>query len=436
MKKHQVIFYGWFIVAAGLLVHALGYGARYSFAVIFPSLLEDFRWPRDTTAAILSVHLLVYGAVAPMAGSMVDRMGPRKTMACGTLLLALGLLLSCWGNKLWHFYFTFGILCGAGLCLIGSVPFTAVLRNWFERKRGLAFSVVHFGSGGAFALYPVVAFLIDHIGWRSTFVVEAAVVAAVIMPLIAYVVRYHPREKGLVRDGITKDDNTSEGAVDEALRIVDPVWAASEWTFSKAIRTGRFWLLCLTTFSVWGITEHIIAAHHVAFAIDVGYSKLYASSVLSLFGIMFAFGSLAALVSDRIGREATLSIGAIIGISGILVLMLIKDTSRPWMLYYYAIASGFGMGMTSPVIAASVTDIFQGPRVGSIIGFVWFSFAIGGAIGPWLGGWIFESTDNYLYAFILSAALLAVACAAIWLAAPRKVRLVPGRARTRPHMHN
>jgi len=430
MKKHEVIFFGWFIVAAGLLVHALGYGTRYSFAVIFPSLLEEFHWPRDTTAAMLSIHLLAYGFVAPLAGSMVDRLGPRKTMACGTILLTLGLLLSSWGSTPWHFYFSFGILCGAGLCLIGSVPFTAVLRNWFERKRGLAFSLVHFGSGGAFASYPAIAFLIDRIGWRSTFVVEAVIIAAAILPLIAYFVKYHPREMGLVPDGIVKAGDTLEGAVDETLRIADPAWAASEWTLSKAMRTGRFWLLCLTTFSVWGITEHVMAAHHVAFAIDVGYSKLYASSVLSLFGVMFAFGSLAALVSDRIGREPTLTIGAVIGISGILVLIFIKDTSRPWMLYYYAIAMGFGLGMTSPVIAATVTDIFQGSNVGSIIGFVWFSFAMGGTIGPWLGGRLFESTHSYLYAFILSMTLLAAACVSIWLAAPRKVRLVPGRART------
>jgi len=72
-------------------------------------------------------------------------------------------------------------------------------------------------------------------------------------------------------------------------------------------------------------------------------------------------------------------------------------------------------------------DIFQGPRVGSIIGAVWFAFAIGGAIGPWLGGWLFEISGNYLLAFIVALVLFVVACGAIWLAAPRKVRLVPGK---------
>jgi sugar phosphate permease len=146
MEKRPLIFHGWLIVAVGAVSHALGYGSRYSFAVIFPTLLEAFQWPRDTTAAILSFHLLVYGFVAPAAGGLVDRIGPRKTMVFGTIVLALGLALSGRASEPWHFYVTFGALTGGGLCLIGAVPFTTVLRNWFERKRGLAFSLMFLGS--------------------------------------------------------------------------------------------------------------------------------------------------------------------------------------------------------------------------------------------------------------------------------------------------
>jgi len=430
MKKKQPIFHGWLIVATGIVAYTLGYGARYSFSVIFPSLLEEFQWPRDITAAMLSVHILVYGFVAPVAGDLVDRIGPRKTMTFGTLLLALGLALSGKGSEPWHFYVSFGVLSGAGLCLIGAVPFTTIIRNWFERKRGLALSLLFLGSGGAFVCYPGIALLIDTVGWRNTFEIEAIIVAVLMLPLIILIVRYHPREKGFISDGVLEDRETSLNTGKEALQITDQAWAATFWTLPKAARTSRFWLLCLSTFSLWGITEHILVAHHVIFAIDLGYSKIYASSVLSLLGILFACGSMASAISDRIGREPTMTIATIIGISGIGVLTLMKDTSQPWMLYYYAMALGFGLGMTSPTIAATATDIFQGPKVGVIIGFIWFSFAVGGSIGPWLGGWIFEFTTNYVVAFIVAIALCVVACTAIWLAAPRKVRLVPGRSRS------
>jgi MFS family permease len=418
MKKRHFIFYGWLIVATGAVVEALGYGSRYSFCVIFPSLLEDFQWPRDVTAAMLSVHLLIYGLVAPVAGGLVDRIGPRKIMSLGAVLLALGLALSAWGGEPWHFYLTFGVLAGTGLCLMGAVPLTTILSNWFERRRGLALSLLSFGAGGAFALYPAIAFLITNVGWRNTFIVEAITIAIVILPLTTLIVRYHPRDKGLVRDGVLETSETSSATVVKPLQA----WTATDWTLFKAIRTGRFWLLCLATFSLWGLTEHIMVTHHIAFALDVGYPKMYASAVLSLYGILCACGSLTGLVSDRIGREPTMTIATLIGISGIAALTLVEDTSQPWMLYYYAAALGFGVGMATPTIAASATDIFQGLKVGATIGFVWFSFAVGGTIGPWLGGWIFETTGNYLPAFVVAMVMFAVSCVAIWLAGPRKVR--------------
>jgi MFS family permease len=431
MTKRPVLFYGWLIVAVGIVSCAVGYGARYSFSVIFTSLLEEFQWPRDITAAMLSVHMLIYGLVAPGTGSLVDRIGPRKTMAFGTTLLSLGLALSGLGNQPWHFYLTFGLLTGAGLCMIGAASFTSVLRNWFEKKRGLAFSLLFFGAGGSFACYPAIAFLINRVNWRNTFLIEGIIIFCLMLPLIILIVRYHPRDKGLEVDGGLKSEENFPGEEKTGPEIKDRAWTAIDWTLPKAARTGRFWMLCLSSFGIWGISEHIMVTHHIAFAMDVGYSNTYASSILSLVGFFFAFGSLAGLVSDRIGRELTLTIGSIIGISGILALLLIKDSSQPWMLGYYGIAFGFGLGMTSPTIAATATDIFQGPRAGAIIGFVWFSFSIGGTIGPWLGGWIFELVKDYQIAFILALALFAIGCVAIWWAAPRKVRLVPGMVNSR-----
>ena len=423
-KKTNHLFYGWYIAFVGATAYALGYGSRFSFSVIFPSLLEEFNWSRDLTATMFSVHLLIYGIAAPITGFLVDRTGPRKTMVLGTVLLSLGLVLSRWGNQLWYFWITFGVISGAGLCMVGAVPFTTVLRNWFEKKRGLAFSLLFLGSGGAFGCYPAVAWLIDTTGWRNTYLIEGLVVGAVMLPLILFVVRYHPRDMGLPRDGLpeTQEGGTSPGK--GTFRVVDPAWAAVDWTLSKAVRTVRFWLCCLATFSLWGINQNILVAHQVAFAIDMGYSKLYASAVLSLFGLTFAFGSLGSQISDRIGREVTILLATAIGISGMIVLMCIQDASQPWMLYYFSISLGIANGLCAPTIAATVIDIFQGPRVGPIVGAVWFAFAVGGTIGPWLGGWLFEMTGNYFLAFLVATFLFAVASAAIWLAAPRKVRRV------------
>jgi len=423
------IFFGWYIVAAGLLIQALGYGGRYGFAVFFPTLIAEFDWPRDLAASIYSIHLLCYGLTATVAGDLVDRIGPRKTMLTGTGLFALGLVLSRWGSTPWYFYLSFGLLAGIGLCLLGAVPLTVVIRNWFERRRGVAISFMALGTGVAYAIYPAVAWLIDHLGWRWAFLVEGAIIAGVLGPLIGWFMLYHPRQRGLSRDGLAGRQDSPIILAREARRVVDQAWAAREWTLAGAARTGRFWLLCFMAFCIWGISQNLLTTHQIAFAMDAGYSRLYASAVISLNGWFFSLGCLAAIISDRIGREPAMTIGTGLAVSGIIVLTLIHDASRPWMLYYYAISTGLGFGICAPTITATITDLFQGPRVGSTVGFIWLCFALGGTVGPWLGGWLFELFGDYTVALILSASSFILGCLALWLAGPRQVRLVPGRVR-------
>ena len=428
-RKSGRIFFGWYIVAAGTMIQALGYGSRYSFSVFFPTLLDEFGWPRDLGASILSTHLLFYGLTAPLAGGVVDRIGSRKTMLAGTGMLALGLILSCWGRTPWHYYLTFGVLCGMGLCLLGAAPLTMVVRNWFERRRGIALSMVFSGTGAAFACYPAVAWLIDTFGWRRAFFIEGLIIFAIFAPVVGLILVYHPRQKGLTRDGLVQEKDHSVILKRERLRVVDPDWTAREWTLPLAMKTYRFWLLCLTSFFLWGIGHHIIITHQIAFAIDVGYERLYASAVLSLGGWTFCLGALSSMISDRIGREPAMTIGLSAIVSSVIVLLMIGGTHQTWMLYYFSIVFGFGFGMSAPLVTMVVTDVFQGPKVGATVGFVWFSFAVGGTIGPWLGGLLFERTGNYRLAFIIAGVVFVLAAVATWLAAPRKVRLVPGKVR-------
>ena len=427
-KTHR-IFFGWYIVAAGMLIQAFGYGSRYPFSVFFPTLLNEFGWPRDLGASILSMHMLSYGLTAPLAGGIVDRLGSRKTMFSGMGLLSLGLILSYWGQKPWHFYITFGVLSGVGLSLLGAVPLTMIVRNWFERKRGIALSLVFFGTGAAYACYPAIAWLIETLGWRRAYAVEGLIITVVFAPLIYFVLLNHPGEKGLIRDGIQQGRSKAAIIEKERHRVVDKVWAEREWSLLHAVKTYRFWLLCFITFSLWGVSNHVIVTHQIAFAIDVGFERFYASAVLSLGGWMFSVGALASMISDRIGREKAFTIGIVSSISSVIFLLMIEDATRPWMLYCFSCLFGFGAGMCAPLIASAATDIFQGPKVGTVVGFIWFSFAMGGALGPWFGGLLFELTGRYQIAFITAGVLCILAGGAFWLVAPRKVRLVPGMVR-------
>jgi len=433
MSKQSRFYYGWVIVIVGILTMSLAYGVRYSFSVIFSTLLEQFHWSRDATAAILSFHILAYGVSAPIAGILVDRIGPRKTMSIGAILLASGVAASSLGNALWHYYVSFGLLGGIGLGLIGTVPFIRVITNWFVNRRGLALSLFFFGVGGQHIIYPLVAVMIEKLGLRGTFLAESVIVIGFLLPCIIIFIRYHPREMGLSPDSNIKNETSSQISRQPVDDVLDKAWVATDWTLTKAIKTYRFWLLCFCAFAVWGITEHLLLAHHIAFAEDVGYSKLYASSVLTLFGVMMSIGAIGGSISDRLGREVAFSISTVLGVSGIVIISQITDMSQSWMLYAYSVCFGLGIGMSIPVLAASVTDLFQGKNAGGAIGFVWFAFAIGGGIGPWLGGALFEIGGSYTVAFTISAIMFIAGCIAVWLAAPRQVRTVAGRVKTRKY---
>lgn len=421
------IFYGWYIVAAGFALLSIGYGARYSYAVFFPSVIAQFGWPRDLAASILSLHLICYGLTAPLSGFLVDRIGPRRSMLGGAVLLSLGMVLSGFSTRPWHFYLTFGLLAGVGLCLLASAPLTVVVRNWFERRRGTAISLLFLGEGAAYACYPAVVWLIQALGWRRAISAEGLIVAAVFIPLLLLVMETRPEDRGLTKDGLAPGAGPDPAEL-EARRIVDPEWAAVDWSLGRAVRTPRYWLVCLSSFCIWGLGHHVLVTHQIAHAMDAGYGRLYASSVISLGGPAFGLGCLASVISDRIGREWSITWGTLIAVSGMAALILVRDTSSPWLLYYYTLAFGFGFGICVPMVAAVATDIFQGAHAGATIGSVWLSFALGGALGPWLGGWFFEIFGGYGEAFTLAALVQGLGCGAVWLAGPGRVRRVPGRA--------
>ena len=186
--------------------------------------------------------------------------------------------------------------------------------------------------------------MIEKVGWRNTFMLEAAMVICLLLPAIIFLIRTNPQKMGLLPDRYRHTVADLKASQDYTEDVVDKDWAAIDWTLPKALKSGRFWALLFTSFAAWGISEHILITHHVAFAEDMGYSKFYASSVLALFGVMMAVGSLSAFISDRIGREATFTIGTVIGVAGIITIMLIRDASQPWMLYLYAILCGLGFG--------------------------------------------------------------------------------------------
>ena len=109
----------------------------------------------------------------------------------------------------------------------------------------------------------------------------------------------------------------------------------------------------------------------------------------------------------------TLAIGALVA------LLSVKDTSQPWLLYVYAIFFGYASGLWAPAIHAGAADLFYGKNFGTVVGLLLFGQGVGAAIGPWLGGYIYDITGSYTLAFLLCIISLVLGCISFWIAAPR-----------------
>jgi len=413
------VYYGWIIVGVAMVSVAFWFGIRGAFSVFYVALLEEFHWSRGGAAGVQSMALITYTIMAPFAGGLIDRFGPRRVILPGIVLMALGLILCAWIESLVQFYFLFGVLAGTGATSIGVVSVTAILAHWFERRRGAASGLAVSGVGlGAFILVPLSQNFISLWGWRLAFVVLGLLALIVVLPLNALFLKHKPQDLGLYPDGMGE----GESPKGRRMESLDNTWSETDWTLTRAARTGRFWALMIFPFCV--ITGvYIVLVHHIRFLVDTGVDKMTAAFIFAFIGVISsAFRIFWGWLSDSIGREKTFTLGVICVCTGICLLLLLETTGKTDLVYFFVIFFGSGWGVTAPMFMSVAADLFQGRRFGLIYGLVEGSIGMGCALGAWIAGFIFDITQSYQWAFILAASISMVSCVFVWLAAPRKVR--------------
>jgi MFS family permease len=418
-------FYGWVIVAVVFITMGVAVNARTAFSLLFPPILDEFGWDRGTTAGAFSFGFIVSAIMSPSLGRLMDKRGPLVVNELGVVLIGSGLLLATLVQKPWQLYATLGMLVGGGSVCLGYTGQGLFLPNWFVRRRGLAMSLAFAGVGvGSIILLPWLQTMIVRAGWRTACLALGIVVLVLLLPL-NLLVRLRPEDIGLEPDG---DSLSRVGVVGRAsANIVDPAWVAVDWTLGRAVRTGRFWWIAIGYFCalfVWYAAQ----VHQTKYLVEIGFSPALAAWALggvSLAGIpgQIALGHL----SDRIGREFVWTVGSLGFAATFVLLLLLRDSPTPFLLYVMIAAQGvLGYGITS-VIGAIPAEIFQGRHYGTIFGTLMLASIGGGAVGPWLTGVLHDATGSYSVAFWIAIFASLLSAIAIWLAAPRKVRLVAGR---------
>ena len=427
LARRLPFHYGWVVVGCAFVTIGIGANSRTAFSLLFPPLLDETGWSRGLTAGIFSFGFLLSIAVSAAVGWLMDRLGPCFVIPAAAWTVAVGFLLATVSSAPWHLYLTLGgMVVGAsvGLAFIGHGAFVP---NWFSTRRGLAMGVASSGVGvGSVALFPWMQWFVDSHGWRETCWVLALVMLAVLLPVNLLLPRRHPAELGLRPEGAPAPlpgHRASGGA--PALpppHIADPAWAGRRWTVSAAIRTGRYWYL-------WGayfcglFAWYCVQVHQTRYLLDVGFSTEAAAWALTLVGVTGIVGLIGlGHLSDRIGRERSWTLASGGFVACYALLLVLEHVPNSALMYLMVAAQGcLGYGL-APIYGAVASDLFSGPRFGTIFGTLSLGAGLGAAAGPWLGGLLFDATGSYAPAFVLAGALAAASAGFVWAAAPRKVR--------------
>ena len=413
----------WLIVAMSFCILGIAYGVWYSFSVFFVALLKEFGWDRSMAAGAFSVMVILHGVIGPFAGHLADRLGPRRVMVLGAVIVGTGLILCSRMQTWWQFYLFFGVIAAVGVGMIGMVPNTTLIQFWFREKMGLAMGIVTSGIGfGVIVCGPVVQLLIDRFGWRMSYLLIGVFVPTAVGTMAISILK-NPLP-------MMVSERSPSRAPGDAVRdplAVNEEWTNATWTVRKALHTSPFWFLAFAH-CLGGFTVQSMLAHQVAFFVDEGLTPLLASSVMSAVGFVSIGGKILwGALSDRIGREITFSAGMTCTVLGMISVISFHGHHVSSLPYLYALFYGLGYGMTAALPPLIAADFFQGRGYGEIFGTVMLIGNLGGAFGAWFAGFVYDKQGSYIPIFVLTIGCALLACLSVWKAAPRKVRSVPGR---------
>ncbi|MFC2051909.1 MFS transporter [Chloroflexota bacterium] len=400
MPRRKKIFYGWWIVLAASILHFFAGGTFfYGFTVFFNPIRQTFGWTAAVTSVAFALQRLEYGALGPVAGLLVDRVGPRKLMLCGWSAVGLGFLLMSQVSSLWAFYGTF-LIIAAGLSFGQFVVTTTAIAHWFAKKRSRAMTLIYVGMGASGLLAPLLALSISQFGWRMSLVMIGITLWAIGIPLSS-VMRHKPGQYGYLPDGEdraviyeTANVLSLRSSSDSEIVEQDSGPSATGFTTRAALKTRAFWLLSLVFFfqhiGTSAVSVHIVPyLESVKIPTAVAATAVTSMTLLSLIGRV-GFGWLGDFVSKRYLIAIALTLQTI----GLFIFSWI-DVDRTWLIVLSLLIYAPGYGGTIPLRPGLQADYFGTRSFGTIMGLMSCLGMVAGMTSPILAGWVFDVMGSY-----------------------------------------
>ena len=416
-RFRQPRFYGWTALAGVTLVYfALCGDISYAYGVFLPAMCQEFGWSRSALSIPYTSLLIVVGILGPLAGISISRFGPRKNIVISNFIAVLGLLGMSIIEETWHVYLFFGVLGGLAISFGEFIPTTAVVNNWFVKRRALALSLLLTSGGvGGFAFPPMISWLITSLGWRLGWICLGVIHLILAVVIGGILIRNRPEDIGQVPDGKaiqvaqeTSINNPTAGRVYQT-----PV----DWKLGDALRTPALWLIVFFS-SATLYTLNILTTHQVAYLQGLGFSHMTASTAMGLVVGMSIIGRLGCGILGTRFEGRYLAVALLAGlICGMVT--LINAGTLP-LIYLYATLSGIGYGGILVLMPALFGTYFGRANYPRIAGWTTPVSILLCGFSPLLTGVIYDSTGSYIPAIWVAVAFLVVGLVCAFLARPPK----------------
>ena len=362
--------------------------------VWFVVLEKNFGWSRAQLSLAFSLTRVEGTIMGPISGYLIDRLGPRRMVTIGLLLIGVGFLLFSRIHSLWQFYGAF-IIMTSGMGLGTWLPMMTVLNNWFIKHRSTAMAIAMEGFAfGGIVIIPILAWSLDEKnvgfdGWRYTALAIGIAVIVLSVP-ISRLIRNKPEDYGLLPKGLEKNETVLSK---ESPSDIDQ---QGDYTWKQAIRTRAFWLISMGHASTAAIVVTLMV-HLGTMLTDRGFSLQTIGWVIATqTGVTALFNLIGGYVGDKIPIRVALFVFSVIQTIGLVILLFAYTTP---MIYMFALVYGIGWGGRAPLTTAIRGVYFGRKAFASITGFSMIPMNILHLIAPLFAGIMFDITQSYTIPF-------------------------------------
>jgi sugar phosphate permease len=402
-------FLGWWVVAAAAVLQLLQSAlVGNSFGVYVVALTSAFGWSKTVLSTGYALSQFESGVVGPLLGGLIDRVGARRVVAAGVVLLGVGLFMLGAVRSLPGFYAAMLVL-GLGTGASGWVATTAAVVPWFVRQRARALAMTAAGASVGGLLVPLVAAAVDAFGWRETLMASGALVLVVGLPLTG-LVRRDPARYGQHPDGQAAPGPSRHP---RAPATPDP---ESTFTVREALRTRAFWLLGAGHGGALMVVSAVVV-HLIAYlSEDRGFTLAAAASVMGLVTLTSLVGQVAGGVfGDRFEKRLVAALAMLAHAASLLVLAWGPGTAS---VLVFAVLHGLAWGVRGPLMGAIRADYFGAKHFGAILGLSMLLAMVGQLAGPIAAGTLADLLGDYRLGFTVLAGFAVLGWAAFTASRP------------------